>query len=81
MDARRITGLLLLTITLLSTGCAAPYIHRNAVLGLSTADMMDSRFEQEALMFTLSVPMKPKINSIHEHSTLTPDEQSKPADY
>ena len=58
MKINTFAGLLLLITLLSATGCAAPYIHRDAILGLSTGDLMDSRYDQDALMFTFSMPMK-----------------------
>lgn len=51
------TRFLPLAAAMVSGGCAAPYLHKDARLGLSTAEMSDSRIEQEAMLLTVTLPL------------------------
>lgn len=54
---KKIRNGILATLALLASGCAAPFIHQDAILGMSTADMMDSRIDQDALLLTVTLPL------------------------
>ena len=71
------TGLGVLLLLMLSAGCAAPYLHRDAILGLSTAELADSRIDQDALMMTVRIPLSHPDNASASEESFLPEKPGK----
>lgn len=73
MQAGRYRIRALIPAMLLLAGCAAPYLHPHAVLGISTAELADSDIDQEAVLITVHIPLWQNPAPIADDEAFAPE--------